>query len=68
MKLTINGSEREIPRIETVSELLVQLGIAADRPGTAVARNGEVVPRTLWAETRIAEGDRLEIISAVQGG
>ncbi|MCW1249033.1 sulfur carrier protein ThiS [Acaricomes phytoseiuli] len=45
-------------------------GSAADgsRLGLAVARNGEVVPRASWASTRLADGDRLDIVTAVQGG
>ena len=36
--------------------------------GIAVAVNDAVVPRGLWADTRIAPGDRVEIVTAVQGG
>ena len=68
MKLTINGSEREVSPPANLADLLDALGLPSDRPGTAVARNGEVVPRSRWRETAVAEGDKLEIISAVQGG
>ena len=34
----------------------------------AVERNGEIVPRPRWAETAIADGDRIEIVRFVQGG
>lgn len=68
MKVTVNGADREIPHAATLAELLAHLGMATDRPGTAVARNGEVVPRARWSETEILEGDRFEIITAVQGG
>ena len=67
MKLIINGNEREIAATG-VAALLRELGIDPERPGTAVARNDEVVPRNRWSETPLADGDRIEIITAVQGG
>ncbi len=36
--------------------------------GVAVARNEEVVPRSRWDDTVVAEGDRFEILTAAQGG
>lgn len=68
MRIAVNGNDREVPSLATLADLLAHLGIPADRPGTAVARNGEVVPRARWSATAIAEGDRFEIITAVQGG
>jgi len=38
------------------------------RTGVAVARNGEVVRRAEWPATALAEGDRIELVSATQGG
>ncbi|MDN5755399.1 MAG: sulfur carrier protein ThiS [Arthrobacter sp.] len=37
-------------------------------PGLAAAVNDEVVPRSAWARTRLQPGDRIELLSAVQGG
>lgn len=34
----------------------------------AIERNGEIVPRTAFAETGLFSGDRLEIVGAVGGG
>jgi sulfur carrier protein len=36
--------------------------------GVAVARNGEVVPRSRWADTLVEPGDRIEIVTAAAGG
>ena len=36
--------------------------------GYAIALNGAVVRRDAWARTPINEGDRIEIVRAVQGG
>lgn len=68
MKVTINGVSRELPAAQTLAELLRNLGVAIDRGGIAVAQNDVVIPRARWDETPVAEGDRLEIITAVQGG
>lgn len=68
MKLTINGKERELAPVGTLDALLRVLGVPPDRTGTAVARNDIVIPKGRWAETKVTDGDRIEIITAVQGG
>jgi sulfur carrier protein len=47
-------------------ELVASLGLAGKR--LAVERNGEIVPRSRYADTPLAAGDRLEIVGAVGGG
>jgi sulfur carrier protein len=34
----------------------------------ALERNGEIVPRSRFADQQLADGDRLEIVVAVGGG
>ena len=63
----INGQKRSIPDRSTVRSLLEALGIA-DRQGTAVAVNMEVIPRTAHVATVLQTGDRIEIVQAVGGG
>ena len=63
----INGEKRPVPDGSTVRSLLEGLGIA-DRNGTAVAVNMEVVPRRAHATTVLQAGDRVEIVQAVGGG
>ncbi len=63
----INGQKRSIPDQSTVRSLLEDLGIA-DRQGTAVAVNMEVIPRKIHAVTVLQTGDRVEIVQAVGGG
>ena len=41
---------------------------ADDRRRVAVARNGEVVPRSAWETTRLADGDAVEVLAPVAGG
>ncbi|HEY7494218.1 MAG TPA: sulfur carrier protein ThiS [Candidatus Tectomicrobia bacterium] len=63
----INGERRTIPEGSTVRSLLEGLGIA-DRQGTAVAVNMEVVPRPAHTAVTLQAGDRIEIVQAVGGG
>lgn len=68
MKVMINGAERDLQPARTLAELLRALGVEIERGGIAVAQNDAVIPRARWNETQVAEGDRIEIITAVQGG
>jgi sulfur carrier protein len=65
--LWVNGERRTVASAD-VRGLLSELGYAPDARGVAVARNGEVVPRSAWETTRVAADDRIEIVGAVQGG
>ena len=65
MKLRVNGEER-VFGAATLSALVEELGMKADR--VAVELNREIVPRARWAETRLGEGDELEIVHFVGGG
>ena len=66
-RIRVNGNEQPL-RVARLAELLVQLEIAADSRGVAVALNGAVVPRSEWAAQRLSAGDDVEIVGAVQGG
>ena len=65
--IVVNGEPRQIAAAN-VRALLGALGYDATRPGLAVARNDEIVPRGEWETTPVAPGDRIEIVGAVQGG
>jgi sulfur carrier protein len=66
-EVTVNGVARRIAAIDpTVRALIVELGLEGKR--IAVERNGEIVPRSRYADTRVLAGDRLEIVGAVGGG
>jgi sulfur carrier protein len=62
----VNGERLTLPAGTTIAELLAARGWAGKR--VAVERNGEIVPRSLHAQTPLAEGDTLEIVVAVGGG
>ncbi len=66
VKLTINGKEREVRSSKTVTELVQELKINA--PNIAVALNCQVIPKSLYPETLVKEGDQIEIVHAVGGG
>jgi sulfur carrier protein len=69
MKLHINGDERDfdgVPTPFTLAALVEALGMKADR--VAVELNRDIVPRERWADTRLNEHDRLEVVHFVGGG
>jgi sulfur carrier protein len=66
MRVTVNGAATELTAGISVAELVDEL--AAGRRRVAVARNGEVVPRSEWHETQLADGDHIEVLAAVAGG
>ena len=66
IRITINGAPRELAAPLTFSQLLDELALAGRR--LAVERNGEIVPRSLFADARLADGDRVEVVIAVGGG
>jgi sulfur carrier protein len=53
---------------EHLLDLLVEQGFQKETRGIAVAINGTVVPRSAWAETRLSDGDDIEIVKIMQGG
>lgn len=66
MKITLNGAPHELSAAD-IAAALMELGHGPDSP-VATALNGEFVPRETRADTPLAEGDRLEIITPRQGG
>ena len=66
MQVTVNGQARSAGDARSVAELVRALGLEGKR--VAVERNGEIVPKSRYADTPVASGDRLEIVAAVGGG
>ncbi|MFF9812732.1 sulfur carrier protein ThiS [Streptomyces sp. NPDC014006] len=66
MNISVNGEPR---RVEpgTALDAVVQ-SLTAAPSGVAAALNETVVPRTQWSTTALADGDRVEVLTAVQGG
>lgn len=66
MQLTVNGETRAFSGVADVAALVSVLGL--DTRKVAVERNLEIVPRSAYAETSLADGDRIEIVAFVGGG
>jgi sulfur carrier protein len=67
MHLTVNGTPRAFDQPPaTLAELVRALGLEGKR--IAIEKNGEIVARSRYADTPVADGDRLEIVGAVGGG
>jgi thiamine biosynthesis protein ThiS len=62
----INGESREVGAGTTLDDLVGELSLAPTR--IAVELNQRVVRRDKWAETILADGDRIEIVHFVGGG
>ncbi|MGI5202870.1 sulfur carrier protein ThiS [Spirillospora sp. CA-108201] len=66
MKVIVNGEPRELPDGASVAEVVASVTAAAT--GVAAALNDEVVRRSAWATTPLRDADRIEVLTAVQGG
>ncbi|MEU3745201.1 MULTISPECIES: sulfur carrier protein ThiS [Streptomyces] len=66
MNVSVNGEARELPGPVSLDALVATLSTAPS--GVAAAVNEAVVPRSEWAATLLGEGDRVEVLTAVQGG
>jgi thiamine biosynthesis protein ThiS len=64
--IIVNGESHAANVDATVVDLLRELGLNAGR--VAIERNLEILPRPQWQETRLAAGDRFEIVQFVGGG
>ena len=78
MNINLNGTPHTLADGACITALVSQVtgrplaanGMAADggKLGVAVAHNAQVVPRSQWSATALAEGDDVELVTAVQGG
>ncbi len=66
MTITVNGEARMLSDLTTVAGLLATIGL--DQRKVAVERNEEIVPRSAYTATFLAEGDALEIVHFIGGG
>jgi sulfur carrier protein len=66
ISVVVNGAPQRLDAGTTVADLLARMDVAGKR--VAVERNGEIVPKSRHGETRLADGDRLEVVIAVGGG
>ncbi|MGW0117459.1 sulfur carrier protein ThiS [Streptomyces sp. NPDC003327] len=66
MNVSVNGEHRVLSGPLSLDALVATLTAAPS--GVAAALNETVVPRGEWASTVLGEGDRVEVLTAVQGG
>ena len=68
LNILLNGQPKSIEASTdpTLLQFVLNLGLQADR--VAVEINGAIVRRNLWSETRLADGDRVELVQFVGGG
>ena len=68
MRVELNGEPLELPEGAGVEDAVRASGAGEGARGVAVALDGEVVPRAAWASTRLAPGQSVEVLAAIQGG
>lgn len=68
MRIELNGEPRQLPEGATLADAVRESGVDREGRGVAVALEGEVVYRSDWDSTALAEGSRVEVLAAIQGG
>ena len=68
MQLVVNAVTADVDDTATIADVIQGLVGDASPRGVAVALNGAVVPRDTWAAIRPADGDTIDVLTAVQGG
>ncbi len=66
MRITVNGTETDVPEGITAEEIVSFMGMDPKR--VAVEIDGEICPRGSRADTVLEEGQRLELVGFVGGG
>ncbi len=68
MTIELNGESIELAPQATVAAVVERIGVPPDRGGIAIAVDGEVVPKSKWGQTPLRNGQRVEVVGAIQGG
>jgi sulfur carrier protein len=68
MRIVLNGEDRQLAERASVRDAVAAAGAPGEGRGVAVAIDGEVVPRGSWDRVALADGARVEVVRAVQGG
>jgi sulfur carrier protein len=68
VNVTVNGEPHEMSESARVADAVAAAGAEAGGRGLAVAVDGEVVPRGEWDGFALRDGQRVEVLRAVQGG
>ena len=68
MKVELNGEVVALPEGASITEAIEASGANREQRGVAVAIDGEVVPRSEWGRRSLREGQKVEVLAAIQGG
>jgi sulfur carrier protein len=68
MIVELNGDRVELSDGASVADAVAAAGANSGRRGVAVAVDGEVVPRSGWEGTNLRDGQKVEVVEAIQGG
>jgi thiazole synthase len=68
MKVELNGEVVALPEGAALTKAIEASGATGEQRGVAVAIDGEVVPRSEWSRTSLREGQKVEVLAAIQGG
>jgi thiazole synthase len=68
MRIELNGKPHELRDGTTLADAVREAGAEREARGVAVALDGEVIPRGEWAATPLADGQKVEVLAAIQGG
>ena len=66
ISVCINGTQQTFEHPISITDLVASLDLTGKR--IAIECNGEIVPRSLFAEQMLADGDKIEVVIAVGGG
>ena len=67
-EIQVNGEPATIAPGATLADVVERLPVPAGGRGVAVAVDAEVVPRAEWAQRTLTGGERVEVLTAMQGG
>ena len=68
MTIWLNGHASDLHSGTSLADAIHAFAAPLDGRGIAAAVDGEVVPRAEWADTTLEDGQRVEVVQAVQGG
>ncbi len=66
MSLMVNGRAEPLPQPATLAGMVAALQLNNQR--LAIEHNGQIIPRSMWAQTPVADADCIEIVKAIGGG
>lgn len=66
MRLIINGQERDVENAQTLADVVTSFGL--NERIIVIEHNLNIIPREMYGETAVAEGDKIEIVHFVGGG